>query len=643
MRLEDFRQILLTKFKGLWKSGQADTAPQDYFLDCLNVDFNDTEIRTRYGLSGAITLGYGSGNGKVVRFANFFHTNGIIVLILDNSGNLYTFSARTGDDATTPLITVASATDFSAIQILGKIFIAFHNGETGLSGTNLKLYAPGATLAADVIKDAAGVAPTAASGIAAADGAASTVMNAGVYKIAVVYLTPTGHYTTPGPKIASVFTPTSYTSPGLVKISVTSIPILTDMERQLIITKADLEEYFFLPTAFGGVIADDTTTIATLDFDDTTDLLDSADYLFDQLETIPAPLGLDEYHGRLITYGENGNDSIIRASKAGEPESFDSIDGLRVINKDDGFVVKNTANMRDILNIHKSLGVFALMDNDDVPSSWALYPIDRSINTPPHGISEFFNLSGIRTARDWYLTIDRSGILLNNGSFVKPPITQLIDDLWQTINFAKYHRSVLVVDEQLHKIYCAIPTGSSADNDLLLLGDYNECPGLIPEAYTIKWTPWELNPGGAIKSPTAIGLIAIAGDSVPTLKIGSITGGGKIWKLDPSATTDDGTAIESFIETALLFYIDGAVHFFNAIRMRVTGSGTLLVTISGEDEVLTGTLPSITLTASPGKEVLTRFSFTNEKARIKFRLVSGKFTINKIEVHGKDMWLMRPS
>ncbi len=640
MRLEDYQQILLDKFMGLWDRGADDIAPRNYFLDCLNVDYNIGEVFTRDGLSTSITLGYGGGSGKVVRFINFFTPAAIVTLILDEAGNLYK------DTSGTPLITIAAAKDFSAIQMLGRIYIAFHDGENGLSGENLKVFNPGD----NSIRNAAGVAPTAGGAMVVANGAASTLVNAGLYKIAVAYITDSGHLTIPGPEVASVFTPTSYTSPGAVKIDMTSVPTgpAGTSKRQIIITRVAQEEYFFLPSAFGGVIADNVTTIATLDFDDTTDLVDSADYLFDLLGTIPTPLGLSDYHARLITFGEDTDDSILRVSKAGEPESFDSIDGIVVVTKDDGFTLRNAVELRDVFYAAKNLGVHAILDNGKIPSGWLTYPIDKSINVPIHGIAEFFDLSGIRIARDWTLFIDRSGIVLFDGTFRKPPITHYINDLWQTLNFAKYHRSVLVVDEQLHKVYCAIPTGSSTENDLFLVGDYNECPGLIPSAGKIKWSPIQIKPGGTLKGPTEIGLIAVSPDTVPTLKIGSIDGGGKIWKFDPTSTDDDGTAIESFFETSLLYYVGGFVHFFNAIRMRVTGTGNLEITIAGEDTILPKNLftggSAIALATSPGKEVLVRFIFTNEKAKIKFRLVSGtKFIFNKIEVFGKTMYQMRPS
>lgn len=628
----------------MYDRGTLDQVPENFFSDCLNLNFEVGEWKTRAGLSGAITLGYAS--GKVRRFAAFSDvTIGPLVLILDEAGNFYTASARTGDNATTPRFTVASATDFSAIKMLGKIYIAVHDGQFGLSGQNLRVFIPHATtIASDEFRSAAGAAPSAGGAMGAANGAAGLV-NAGTYKIAVAYITTSGFITPPGPKVASVFTPTTYVAPGSVKINLSSIltgPSGT-AKRQILITKAGLEEYYFLPSTFGGLISDNTTTTTTLDFDDTTDLVDSADYLFDLLETIPSPLGLQTYSGRLCTFGEGVNPSIIRASLVADPESFDSVDGIVTVEKDDGFTIRNGITIRDVLYAWKNLGVYSIRDNNDIPANWPVSVIDQSVNVGIHGIAEFFDMSGIRMARDWILLADKAGILLFDGIVRKPPITDNINDIWQTINYNQYHKIVLAVDEQNHKIYCAIPTGSATDNDVLLMADYKLCAGNVPSSQGIKFTKWQLNPGGALKGPTEIGLFGYPPDTVPTLKIGSVDGGGKIWKLDPSVTTDDGTAIESYFETSLLLWDAGAVHFFTAARLRIVGSGTLLCTITGEDAVLTGSLPSITLAASPGVEKLIRFNFQNEKARLKFRLTSGYFTVSKVEIFGKQAYSMRPA
>ena len=455
MRVQDYQDKSFSDFYGLYDRGDTSQVPENHFSDCLNVDYEIGECKTRAGLSTSITLGYGAGNGKVRRFTNFITTVGVITLILDDSGNLYTFSNRTGDTATTPRLTVALATDFSAIQFLGKIFISFHDGKNGLLGVNVKVFIPAVLVGNDEFRDAAGLAPTAGSAMIAANGAAGNV-GAGNYKIAVAYITTSGYVTNPGPKIASVFTPTSYTAPGTQTIDLSNIPLgpAGTAKRQIIITKPGGAEYFFITSTDGGIINDNTTTTTNLHFNSLTGLVDSADFLFDQLESIPASLGLQDYNSRLGYYGEKANPSIVRFSFPGEPESVDAIDGIVVVSKDDGFEIRNAFVGRNIFYICKDLGMYAILDNSDVPSTWpAPSAIDRSVSVPVHGVASFFSTSGVKFARGWTLFADRSGILYHDGSIRKPPITDKINGIWQRVNFEQYHKIVLAVDERAHKIY----------------------------------------------------------------------------------------------------------------------------------------------------------------------------------------------
>lgn len=644
MRLEDYEKKELDDVLGLYKKGEIDQVPESYLSDSFNMDYEEGEWRTRPGLIVAASLGYG---GPIRRFATFNDPDiGPLTLILDNTGHFYTFSSRAGDTATSVKLTVASAVDFSAIKMLNKIFIACHDGNYGLVGVNLKVLILHTTdHTQDVYRDAGGAAPSAGSAIVAADGAAGLV-NAGIYAIAVAYVTTTGFVTPPGPKIATVFTPTFYTAPGSKKISLSNIPTGPSgtAKRQILITKAGLDEYFFLPSTFGGLINDNTTTTATLDFDDTTDLVDSADYLFDLLETISAPLALQDYSARLCTAGERTYPSIVRVSRPGEPEAFSNVDGACFISQDDGFTMRNLLVVRGTLYAWKNLGVYSIRDNNDVPTTWPVNPIDQNVNVGVHGIAQFFDMAGIRMARDWTLLADRAGILLFDGIVRKPAITHNIDDLWQTNNWAYFHKIVLVVDEQKHKIYCSFPSGSATENDTLIMGDYHMCPGNIPETNTIKWSKWQFFPTGSFIRPTEIGMFGVPGiDTVPTLKIGSLDGTGKIWKLDPAATTDNNIAIESFFETALFSWETGSIHSFNAIQMRAIGSGVISIHAFGIDSVLSAACPSITLASAPGKEYLVRFNFNNiEKARFKFT-TQGKMVISKVAIYGKPVFTMRPA
>jgi len=640
MRLEDYKRKVFEEVFGLWNRGEDDQAPEDHLSDCLNIDFGVSQWKTRPGLTTSMNLGYG---GKVRKFAGFAGAFNI-VLILDDLGNLYTFSTRPGDNATTPILTVPNAIDFTAVTMLDKIYIAMHNGDIGLPGEHLRVLIPGSTPATDEVRDAAGLAPVAGSAMIAADGAAG-IVNAGQYKIAVSYITSSGYVTQPGPKIGGVFTPTVYTAPGSKQINLSNIPTGPPgtVKRQILVTKAGLEEYFYLPSDFGGIINDNTTTTAVLDFDDIAVLEDSADSLFDLLEAIPDPLDLQVYNSRLMMGGEFENPSILRGSRPGEPESIDAIDGTVIINKDDGFSVRNMVVIRDTLYVGKNLGIYSTNDNGDVPSSWKVTDVDRTVNVGVHGVADFYSVSSINMARDWTLIADRSGILLMDGIVRKEPITFKVNDIWQSISWNFYHKIMLAVDEQIHKIFCAIPTNNSEENNVLLVGDYNLCPGNIPEMSKIKWCPTQFKPTGSVIRPTSICILYQPPvDKIPRFKIGSLDGSGKIWTMDLDTDHDDGIDIESFFESALLYWEPGWVHFFNASRLRINGTGIVLTSIRGEDNANENTnLPTITLPC-PGLERLIRFNFQNEKAKIKFRMTAGRFIISKYEFFGKPMWPMRP-
>ena len=642
MRLEDFKNVVVNNFRGLFIRGDEENCPSDHFTDCLNVRFEHDNCLTREGtyLSHA-SLG---GIGVIKRWFNYLEPSTLdqCMLILTTGGAIKKLKVGSLSAA---IITNANATDFSAIMLNERIYIALHDGQKGLNGVNLQVYDP----VGGSIRDAAGLAPSAAGAMGAANGAASVLVNAGVYKIAVAYITDSGFITVPGPEVASVFTPTSYTSPGALKISMTVIPTgpTGTAKRQLLITKANEEEYFFLPSDFGGLIVDNTTTTATLDFDDTTDLVESADYLFDQLETIPSPLGLKIYSGRLITLGEaNGAvkyTSYLRVSYPGEYESFDSVDGVVPIKKDSGLWLTNGETIRNTFYAHKNLGVFGVIDNGEVPAEWIITAIDESINTPPHGISSFSKLGDVNMGRSFYLVVDRSGILLMNGIFQKPPITYKINDLWQRINWARYHQCVLVIDEQFHRIYFSCPIDSSVDNNLFLYGDYSQCPGGIPDADNVRWAIWEFHPDGATATTAdAIGL-GLLGDVLPFLKIGS-KNGDSLWtlsalpSLDPGAT-DEGATFANFIETARFQWSSGFFNFFNVFRTDISGSGNLAVTGKGKDDLLSKTFyAALALSAAPGVETIREIDFLNESLKIKFSLTSGKFTLQKLEIFGVPMY-----
>jgi hypothetical protein len=363
------------------------------------------------------------------------------------------------------------------------------------------------------------------------------------------------------------------------------------------------------------------------------------------MESIPAGVALQDLDGRLATLGEKANPTIIRMSYTGEPEAFDSVDSIIPINKDAGFELRNAFTIRSVFYACTELGIYAPIDNNDIPANWKAPSIDRSISVPSHGVASFYNVSGVRMARDWTLLVDKSGILFMDGSVRKPPITEDINDLWQRMNFAQYHKVVLAVDEHNHKVYCSFPVDSATENNTLIVGDYNLCPGKFPESKLIRWAIWQFKPNGTVRSATDLGLMLLSGESTPALRMGSIDGGGKIWKLDPTVTNgkDEGVDFESYFETSLLYWNFGSIHIFAAAFVRATGTGELLGSVRGVDSLGSALLPVYDLSLTPGADKLLRFNFENERCKIKFDMLSGSFVMSYLKVFGMVKYQMRPA
>ena len=631
MRLEDYSRKSLKSFQGLYSRGTDDTVPENHFSDCLNVDFDTGEVKTRPGVSALLTFDI-TIPGKVRHFIEYPPPNNGAYLSTMSDNKLYSGS--------TPLA-VGFGEYFNIIKLNNRIYFAGNASDMG-SG-NIKVMDP--VIGVSSFRDAAGLAPTAVGAMSPVNGVAGGI-NAGTYKIAVVYITDSGHYTTPGPKVAGVFTPSTYVAPGAKKLDIGAIPIgpAGTVKRQIIISKANEEEYFFLPSAFGGLINDNTSiAVANIDFDDTTDLIDSADYLFDQLETIPAGTFLAFIGYKLVTGGESGNTSRLRASRIDDIESFDAVDGFIDIEVNDGYGIMNAVILRNMLHIYKQVGCYTVIVSNDVVANWPYNSIDANIGTNIRGIA-ICNQASKKSTRDFYIVLNKAGILLFDGGFRLPELTWKIEKLWKRFNDTYFSKALVLLDEINHKIYCALALDSAIENNTLLVGDYSECEFQIPNAKQIKWSVYNFH-----RAPGAIALVfrppGTISPPIPIFAFGSLDdNSGKLWKLDSTVTTDDGNAIESYIETSLLYWEDGVIHFFTAVRLRVVGTGNLEITVKGEDNILPTSLSTVALATAPGKEVLVRFNFQNEKAKFKFRLPTGtKFTINKIEFFGKPTYFMRPA
>jgi len=269
---------------------------------------------------------------------------------------------------------------------------------------------------------------------------------AGLYQINVVYETDTGFLTNPS---VDSHVAISFNAAGAHQINITGLPIgpAGTVARNIIITQAgQTEPYWFVPGTSGGVINDNTTTTTILDFF-ATDLVDSADYLFNVRANIPSGQGINVYAARLAIWGlQQPDNSIIRFSNAGTPETFDKTLETYIVNKDDGYFVSNTCIIRDVLYITKSKGIYSALDNGLDPINWdTANPIDQSVGTPSfRGISTASPSIENSSQSDSVMIADTSGIYLFNGTIQLPALTWKIQDLWDSIN--NYNSIAIVVD-----------------------------------------------------------------------------------------------------------------------------------------------------------------------------------------------------
>lgn len=467
--------VIIEEFNGLWKRGDADACPPDHFTDCNNIAFLQSGFRTRDGIGGYFTDPTGIPNA--VRMYTFVQESGQSLLTLDNSGNIWDVQGQT---IFGPILSIGSMTDFGFVSMNGRAYITPCDGITGLAGEFVYVYAGNGTLA----RKAAGAAPTNADGaLAATNSAVTGDVETGVHVFGAVYETDTGFLTSIGPD-----TLPSVIAPGLKKVSLSNIPISPNSyvtNVHIVATKAinpatyhgDTTGYqfYFVP---GAVVTNGTTTLDVSFFD--SELLDSADHLFDLFEEIPATVGLNTYHQRMIAYTTATDISLCYVSEPGEPEAINQISGLIVFPLD-GAPITNGQEFRDVLYLFKQTKTNAWTDNGDDPSSWPLTILDQGIGASVHGIATVLDSGGVNV--DYLDIVDYSGIFLFNGAYIRPELSWKIKDLWDSLARDFFLDIEIKNDSLTQQLYITLPDRT------MLVGDYTN--GLDP--VKIRWTPWSFD------------------------------------------------------------------------------------------------------------------------------------------------------
>lgn len=599
--------IVIEHFMGLWDrsstasgafgAGYQDDCPQDHSIEHTNFVFNNKGTRTRPGMTMVQSNVTGAG---LLRKHTFQFSGGDRDLVMDATRRLI--------DRQTAAVLVTGpigSDDFCLINLFNRAYISFFNKATGLgiSGSSIYVY-DGTT-----IRTAGGTAPV---GAITSGGAIAGKIEVGLHAYAVAFETASGFITQAGGFVAL-----NSTAPQQITLATIPVGPAGTVARHILATKVAYTgwnlgdwkaiEFFFVPN---GKINDNVTTTLAVSFYDA-DLVASADYLLDELITIPACSSMAELNGKLCLAGFPSPDgSLVRISKSGQPESFSSIDGFVIVRPGDGGDVKALTSHRDALMILKDSRSSLVRDEKTPPAFWTPIPIDNSIGTPScNGISKVPDVNG--PSVDYFLVASRTGLEKYSGSYDARPLTWKISAIWNRITATFFH-SIQVIDNTKDKhIYIRIPYNGTLH---ILFADYSE--GL--DWQNIKWSFWEL-------SLAPVTISARLDTATKTILVEFMDSDSNLIKFDALKGSDINAANApvairtAFISAFLPTENNGELNHFVGLRTRLIGVGqeSIATVLYQLDYVTSWTIPSIPLQIFPGKMVKSEpFNVTTERVAI---------------------------
>lgn len=248
------------------------------------------------------------------------------------------------------------------------------------------------------------------------------------------------------------------------------------------------------------------------------------------------------------------NGSVVRASRAFQPESFDSVSGILQPNENNGQAVRAAFRMRERCFIVKEHSLYATQDDQtNEPSGWNMSEISRTVGTP--------SVRGVDGGEDWYVIAHRTGLYIFWGTEPQK-ISQEVGHCsglqadgatpltlaWDQINWEFGYTLWVTVDTTEKRILVGAPFGTATSPNAILMLDYRKIDpdegstgaeaiaanGPIRIRYTgmkavmdksRKWSPWtpSINSCALIERPDGTAHIWMgAGAGVPGPDAGAI-------------------------------------------------------------------------------------------------------------------------
>lgn len=641
--MRDQDKVTFSNFNGLFSRGDDDNCPLDHFIDCDNLQVGKVGVQTREGSIVDLTRAARIRRMKI--YKPLTSTPHIIVL-QENGANfdLYDLSFST----VTPVLAGITRSDFSMTSVYGRAYISFHDRTIASCTGNLYVYDGSGPTG---IRLAGGVPPTAAL-VDTGTGAGN--IEAGDLLLLYCYETASGFIT--APYVAGLIKHTFAAANNSISITVPNGPAGT-VAKRIIAAKTiptgfyngdyRTQEYFFVPG--NGRIGDNVTTALTLSFFNS-ELIDSADYLFSNLSTIPSGLLVTTYGTRLVVGGDANNVSSIYFSSPGTPEAISAVSGFVVVDPSEQGGITNGFESQGSFIITKRKRTYVTSDNSDTPSTWPIDTIDASIGAECHGISVITESAG--SWQNITLVADRAGIMVFNGVYQPVPLTDKVKAWWETLDKAVFDQIQVLVDTQLKRIYILVPKG--ADNTLpypnmILVGTFFN--GITPK--DIQWTPWSFYPTlFATKDSINCIMMDYTSSSRPILKLGMNT---DLVKMDKDTFSDLSSrySIPAYFRfPAILLDDDDSVCTFIQSRIRGKGQGRFYISGSQiNDTIIFDYRNFVDLQTAPGSLYDKLMNYQGQRCSFTFHMNTQAtqpfntdyFAFNKITFYGKVTWSSLPS
>lgn len=338
-----------------------------------------------------------------------------------------------------------------------------------------------------------------------------------------------------------------------------------------------------------------------------------------------------------ISFFPTNNDqetSVLRLSNPFDTETFDGVNGLQFISKDNGEQITAATQLRSFLYVHKERSMHVTYDDTiNPPSIWIIRQIDSTIGTgSPRSI----------VSSDTFIAFSsRGGAYMFTGARPQK-VSQEIQTTWSQTNWSASATTHTVLDAQSKTILFFLPFGTDTAPKNSLILDYSEGVGQEDDPGPRKWgkDAWPNAINASLKFENSSVTQTLNG-AVPNTQAIYLAGT-KIYEY--AGLDDDGVDIDWFYETAFLKAGDTGQDLFGGATFYAEGSGALLVTLIGLDDVLQATLQTQALSAAPGTQYEVYANTETERAKIRFeQKVEGTFaTIKGVTLLARPWAEQRP-